>query len=210
MCPMPAGERYDKIYSQTENETTFNKGRPESVVAEIVKHKTSGKALELGAGEGRNSLFLAEKGFTVTAKDLSQVGIDKIKKLAAERGLNIQAEVADIRTLGSEDNFDVYVCTYVLHHLKRDEALSLIKQMQEHTNAGGLNALTTFTENGDFYRVDSEAGDFYPAPDELKSLYDGWEILDYEEVENQALQKKEDGTHMMNVTAKILARKPAN
>lgn len=79
--------------------------------------------------------------------------------------------------------------------------------MQEHTNEEGLNTITTFTENGDFYRNNPDSGNFYPKEGELKELYAGWEILEYEEVEDQAFAKKPDGSPMMNVSARLIARK---
>ena len=101
---------------------------------DTTKYKTSGSVLELGAGEGRNSLFLAEQGFNVTAQDISRVGIEKLAKAAQKKDLNIRTEVKDIRTLNSDQHYDIFVCTYVLHHLSREDAVSLIKQIQEHTN----------------------------------------------------------------------------
>ena len=174
---MSLDNHYNKIYS--ENEKTFGGGKPEKVVSDITKYKTSGLVLELGAGEGRNSLFLAEQGFEVTAQDISQVGVEKLNKAAQEKGLNIQAEVKDIRTLDTDQHYDVFVCTYVLHHLSREDAISLIKQMQEHTNEDGLNTITTFTENGDFYRNNPDTDNFYPKEGELRELYAGWDVLEY-------------------------------
>ncbi len=205
---MSVENHYNKIYS--ENETTFGGGKPERVVSDITKYRSSGSVLELGAGEGRNSLFLAGSGFKVTAQDISQVGLGKLEKTAKERGLDIHTEVKDIRTLNPDRNYDVFVCTYVLHHLSREDALELIKQMKEHTNANGLNTIATFTENGDFYRNNPDTENFYPKERELKELYAEWEILEYEEVENQAFAKKPDGSPMVNISAKLIAKKREN
>lgn len=54
------------------------------------------KALLIADGEGRNSVFLAEKGLTVTAMDGSTVGVAKAKRLAAERRVSVDFHVADI------------------------------------------------------------------------------------------------------------------
>lgn len=55
-----------------------------------------GKVLCLAEGEGRNSVFLAEQGFLVTGVDSSIAGINKVKKLAQERGVTVDAIVADL------------------------------------------------------------------------------------------------------------------
>lgn len=146
---MPISDHYNKIYS--ENKRTFGNGGPKAIVGNITKYKSSDSVLELGAGEGRNSVFLAEQGFDVTARDVSKVGIEKIEKAAQEKGLDIKTEVDDIRHLEIEANYDVFVCTYVLHHLSIEDALALIKQIQQQTNEDGLNIITTFGKNGDFF-----------------------------------------------------------
>ncbi len=55
-----------------------------------------GKVLCLGDGEGRNSVFLARQGYTVTAVDYSTVGLQKAQRLAADRGVTITTRVADL------------------------------------------------------------------------------------------------------------------
>ena len=55
-----------------------------------------GQILCLAEGEGRNAVFLAERGFDVTAVDQSSVGLAKADKLATERGVDITTVVADL------------------------------------------------------------------------------------------------------------------
>ena len=51
----------------------------------------------LAEGEGRNAVFLAERGFQVTGVDGSKVGLEKAKRLARERGVKLETIVADLR-----------------------------------------------------------------------------------------------------------------
>ena len=55
-----------------------------------------GKALDLAMGEGRNAVFLAQQGFKVLGFDVSDVAIEKAKKLAYDRGVQIETKVADV------------------------------------------------------------------------------------------------------------------
>ncbi|QZZ21693.1 class I SAM-dependent methyltransferase [Leptothermofonsia sichuanensis E412] len=55
-----------------------------------------GHILCLAEGEGRNAVFLAEKGYTVTAVDFSSVGLQKARQLASERGVSIKTCCADL------------------------------------------------------------------------------------------------------------------
>ena len=54
------------------------------------------RVLSIGDGEGRNGVWLAERGHQVTTVDLSQVGVSKARALAAERGVEIDAQVGDL------------------------------------------------------------------------------------------------------------------
>ena len=57
-----------------------------------------GRALDLAAGEGRNAIWLAERGWRVRAADFSEVSIGRDRKLALERGVDVEWELADVET----------------------------------------------------------------------------------------------------------------
>lgn len=73
-----------------------------------------GRALDLGAGEGRNALWLASLGWRVTAVDFSPVGISRLRDMAAERNLAVDAVVADLRRYEPpSDAFDLVILLYL-------------------------------------------------------------------------------------------------
>jgi SAM-dependent methyltransferase len=75
------------------------KTEPNQFVAAELGDLTAGRALDLAAGEGRNSVWLAERGWRVTAVDFSRVGLEKGRKLSAARGVQdglIDWVVADL------------------------------------------------------------------------------------------------------------------
>lgn len=202
---MNLAEKYNKIYS--DNKVTFGRGKPEKVVKDILKYKKSGTVLELGAGEGRNSIFLAKQGFNVRAIDISNEGINKIKTFVKDKIFQIQTEVMDITSIRFENNHDVFISTFVFHHLSSSDALNLIDNIQKHTNLGGLNVVVVFMKNGAFYKADPLTKNFFPQLNQLRTLYKEWEILEYEERESEAFQKNLDGSAVFNMVATILARK---
>ena len=57
-----------------------------------------GRALDLACGEGRNAVWLAEQGWSATGVDFSDVGLDKGRRLAAERGVDVEWVCADATT----------------------------------------------------------------------------------------------------------------
>jgi 2-polyprenyl-3-methyl-5-hydroxy-6-metoxy-1,4-benzoquinol methylase len=74
-------QQWDERYSGTEFEWTT---RPNQFVAAELADLPPGRALDLAAGEGRNTVWLAERGWQVTAVDFSRVGLEKGPQ--AERG----------------------------------------------------------------------------------------------------------------------------
>ncbi|MEI6415690.1 MAG: class I SAM-dependent methyltransferase [Pseudomonadota bacterium] len=85
-------------------------------LVEEVRNLAPGRALDLAAGEGRNAVWLAEQGWTVQAVDLSDVAVEKGKRLAAARGVSdkIEFRQADLRTYEPEENrFDLVVLVYL-------------------------------------------------------------------------------------------------
>ena len=73
-----------------------------------------GAALDLGAGEGRNSLWLAERGWEVTAVDFSDVALSKGRRIAERRGLSIDWVVADLGMyIPPARTFDLVIEFYV-------------------------------------------------------------------------------------------------
>ena len=69
---------------------------PNDFLAEVSGGLAPGKVLCLAEGEGRNAVYLAALGHAVTAVDASAVGLEKARKLAAERGVRIATRVADL------------------------------------------------------------------------------------------------------------------
>jgi SAM-dependent methyltransferase len=66
------------------------------------------RCLELACGPGRDALYLAEKGFEVTAVDFAEAGIELAKERARKRGVDVDFRVEDVTSLASiEGEFDL-------------------------------------------------------------------------------------------------------
>jgi tellurite methyltransferase len=195
-------EIYDRIYSNRDE--VYGSG-PEESIKELLNHIQPGPVLELGAGEGRNALFLASEGFDVSAVDVSAVGLNKIQAQAKEKGLEIDTVLQDINNLDLTKNYDAIVSTFTLHHLSMENGLRLIEQLKEHTNPDGVNILVTFTKDSDFYKQSPQ--NFFPDENILREIYKDWEIIHYQERETAAVQTHPDGSPYINGTAEITAKK---
>jgi len=70
--------------------------------------------LAVADGEGRNGVWLAEQGLNVLAVDASQVALEKARKLAAQRGVQLQFELADLsRWQWGENKYDVVAGIFI-------------------------------------------------------------------------------------------------
>ncbi|MDE1462198.1 class I SAM-dependent methyltransferase [Spartinivicinus poritis] len=105
--------------------------QPDEVFATEVAELTPGNALELGAGEGADCLFLAKSGWQVTAIDFSQKAIDRINQQADKQQITINTEVSNILTYQPKQQFDLVYMVFI--HLPLAER----KQML----ANAINAL---------------------------------------------------------------------
>jgi len=86
---------------------------PNRTVADQVSGLQPGSALDLACGEGRNALWLAEQGWTVTGVDFSSVAIEKARTAAAQRGLDVRLLVADVTRWQPGRTFDLVVVAYL-------------------------------------------------------------------------------------------------
>ena len=86
---------------------------PNDFLVEMIDKLPPGKVLCLGEGEGRNAVWLAEQGYHVTAVDASEVGLQKARKLAEKRGVDINTVHADLADFEIEpQHWDVIVSIF--------------------------------------------------------------------------------------------------
>ena len=79
-----------------------------------VRDLAPGRALDLAAGEGRNAVWLAEQGWEVTAADFSAVAADRVRELAAARGVELEVVVADVTTwVPPAETYDLVIVFYL-------------------------------------------------------------------------------------------------
>jgi len=109
---------------------------PNRFLVEEVGGLTPGRALDLGAGEGRNAIWLAGLGWRVTAVDFSAVALDKAGRIAASRGVEIDWVNADLGEYRPEPAaFDLVLLLYL--HLPWREMASVLGRARAAVAPGG-------------------------------------------------------------------------
>lgn len=95
-----------------------------------------GRALDLGCGEGRNSIWLAEQGWDVVGVDFSQVAIQRAREIAQRRGVSVEWIVADLNEYDPPKRwFDLVVDLYI--HLEPNERRALTSKAARAVAPGG-------------------------------------------------------------------------
>lgn len=84
--------------------------------------------VELGAGEGRNAVWLAQQGYTVTAVDYAWTGLKKTEQLASRFGVDVETVEADVITWRPARTWDALVVTFL--HVLPDQRALLFSQMK--------------------------------------------------------------------------------
>ena len=96
------------------------------------------RALAIADGEGRNGVFLAELGLDVLSVDFSPLAQEKVRKLAAERGVTLRTEQADIETWSwPEAAFDVVAAIFI-QFSKPAERAEIFAGIKRTLKPGGL------------------------------------------------------------------------
>ena len=101
-----------------------------------------GRVLELGCGSGTNAVFLAERGFDVTATDCSDVALAKGKTLAEQRGVTVNWVCGDVCELEFGEPFP-FVFDRGCFHCCRRERMPILPALERATDAGSKMLVLT-------------------------------------------------------------------
>ncbi|AXH11204.1 SAM-dependent methyltransferase [Halarcobacter bivalviorum] len=120
--------------------------KPNSFISSKIKSfPANSKVLCLGEGEGRNAIFLAQRGFEVSAIDASDIGLSKLQQRAKEEGLNIKTICIDLNEWEVEEKYDVIVASY-LHMYEKDRD-RLFDNIDESLKENGIFVGEFFSQN---------------------------------------------------------------
>ena len=191
VAPLPSetpAEYWDRAYSDPS--LVFNTA-PNVFLTEVVKGLKPGRALDIGMGQGRNSVYLAKLGWDVTGFDISERGMELARKSAAAAGVKI----ATIRA--SMDDFDygigqwdLIVATY--------EGVSWLEAAAKGLKPGGFLVVEGYSKH-----PQAPPGAAF-GPNELLKLFmdRNLHVVRYEDVEGEPDWLKLDRV------VRMFARKP--
>jgi tellurite methyltransferase len=166
--------------------------------------------LDLGCGRGRNSFFLAEQGFSVTALDRSEPSISALREIQQAEGVEFPARVYDINEAAlagvlSGGAVDHVICTVVFQFLDPTRVPAIIADMQAVTRPGGLHLIVAPVTSAQLpCPIDFP---FVFEPGELRDAYRTWDVLRYDETPGEFHRRDERGVPFKALFATLVARR---
>ena len=158
------GAFYDQIFSEPHKFTTT----PNALLVEAVKNRPAGKALDVAMGQGRNSIYLAQKGWDVTGFDVSKVGLAEARRLATASGVEIHT------TLASDEEFDFGVDQWDLIAILYPIEKRSVYRVRKALKPGGIVVV-------ECSHKEASNAPFEFETNELLKIFDGFRILKYED-----------------------------
>lgn len=135
-----------------------------------------GSVLDMGMGEGRNAVFLAQKGFKVTGIDISSVAVKKAHMLAKEYGVKIRGITASMTDYKiPAGSFDAIICFYYLDR-------NLLEKIRTWLKPGGILVYEAHTVRQRVHPTHRhDPAENFLKEQELLKMFPGMRLLKYEE-----------------------------
>ena len=148
-----------------------------------------GQVLELGCGPGRNAIYLAERGCSVDAVDLSQEALKWGMERAAEKDVHvnfIQRNLFDIEIV--EGKYDIVYDSGCFHHIAPHRRLKYLEMVKKALKPKGAYSITCFVEGGELggaaisdwevYRQRSLMGGLGFTEEKLRTIFKDFEVAE--------------------------------
>jgi 2-polyprenyl-3-methyl-5-hydroxy-6-metoxy-1,4-benzoquinol methylase len=180
---------------------------PNRFVAAEAGDLPAGRALDLACGEGRNAIWLAQRGWRVIAADFADAAIEKGRKLAAGVGVEVDWRVDDVVTWVPPDrSFDLVLCSYL--QLPPDERAVVFTNAAAAVAPGGTFLVVAHDTRNltDGYGGPQEAPVLYRAADVVQFL-DGFTIVQAGEIVREVTRP--DGTAAHAIDCLVRAQRSA-
>ena len=161
--------------------------------------------VELGSGQGRDSIFFAKNGLNIQSLDYSQSGIKRIQEKSTQLGLGnlLDAKIFDVRERLPFDDNSIEGCySHMLYcmALTFEEIENLNNEIHRALKHGGLNVFTVRNiEDGDYQNGIHRGEDLYESngfivhffsKDKIKKLLRGFELLDMSTFEEGSFPRR--------------------
>ena len=137
---------YDKRYNTEEYYWGLMPNRICYDIMKILPPVRPYRVLEIGCGEGTDAVFFAKCGYSVTAFDISEQGIEKAKRLAEYNKVDVNFFKADLFDYRPDTEYDIVFSSGAMHYALPAVRKELCDSLKTHTADSGINALNVFVK----------------------------------------------------------------
>jgi SAM-dependent methyltransferase len=205
MTAVMDSDAWNRIYAGRELVWTST---PNRFLVEEAEALTPARALDFACGEGRNAIWLAERGWRVTGLDFSEVGLEKGRRLAAANGVEVDWVIADALEYEAEPGaFDLVAVLYL--QVTAAQRSAAVRNAAAAVAPGGLLLVVAHDSSN------IEHG--YGGPQDPAILYTAADVagdlegagLQVERAETVGRPVETPGGERVALDARVRARRPA-
>ncbi len=166
------------------------------------------KVLDIGCGEGKDAVYMAQKGYEVFAFDLTENGIRKTIALAKNRGVKLNAYVDDINTFVTHEQYDIIYSTGTVQYLFDENKIEFFKKLEKITKPNGIVYINVFVEKP-FLELppDWDREEKMWKPGELFTYLADWK---FERIDEVIFEDQSGGVPHYHCMDTIICRKQSN
>ena len=165
-----------------DNKFAGRSDNPLSAEKSLVENFTcfkKGTVLDIACGDGRNALFLLEKGFNVTGVDFSGKALERLKMFAQRNNYLVDTEQIDLSSSLSLKSIGIFD-NIVINHYRLSKAQ--LEELKDHIAEGGILFISGF---GYKHKVDSKIRkDDLMQPSDFEDMKNSFELISYTEDED--------------------------
>ena len=182
---------WDKSYKNTKQLWGFDPDMKLMQYFDLIK---IGNVLDLGIGEGRNSIPFAFTGFNIDGVDISETALNRCKEKFIELNSTINLESSDLRDYEiKKNNYTLIIAANVLNFFKKSEIDLIIEKAKDGLQEGGILYLNVFStlepnyeslklnqkqiEENTFYNKDRDSNMHYFTQEEIIEYFSDFELI---------------------------------
>lgn len=174
----------------SDSHSQFNH-QPSRLLMDVVHDRKPGLAIDLGMGQGRNAIYLAQHGWQVTGVDLSDVAIAQAKARAAQLAVSLDAVLDNLDHYDFGHNRWDLIVLFYMHAWYNGARPRSVQRLRDALKPGGLIVIEGFADKEKYMLQ----------PNELLHDFGDFRVLRYEDTQGEADWAPGQQSHLIRFVA---------
>lgn len=200
---------HDELQDRYDSEEYYWGTEPNDLAetaVEYLENPEDATAVDIGAGEGRDAVYLAEQGLDVYAIDPIPAGLEKTERLADDHDVSIETIRGDVNDIDLPEQVELLYSIGTVQYLRPENRDEQFEQFKEKTASGGVHALFAFVDHPEIPTApDWGDNEHFYEQGELHEYYEEWEVLEEDDL---IFDDESDGEPHQHAAEILVVRKP--